>query len=522
MSVWKDTSEERDKGWLLGPWYSDDELRREFGEHFVISRRFGLVQGPKTRPIDDYSESQVNATISAQEKVELQTVDDMVAVIKCALQAILPDRTVCIQLANGTFMRGKLPEGVSRADAKCWLGKCFDLKSAYRQIPTKPDEAWATCMGVWDPVLGKPAYFRQLALPFGAVGSVYGFNRLSRAIWAAGSSYLRLAWCNYYDDYPSAELKAHATVADLAVRAFFALLGWTLATEEAKCKPYFSSFVMLGCSLQLDKCPKDIITVGNKPERIEEISGLLCKCVTERKCSQPVAATIGGKCQFASGQVYGRLTLGLLHVLSVFQHRSLSGWLDDGVFETMASLNMCLLKLQPRTIDLNGPINPILSFTDGAVEGLMSWTVTVGGVVLDTVDERAVMFGERLPLALVRHWRLDGNVQTIGQAELLPVLLAKLWLGERARHRRIFYFIDNDSARQALVKGYSNSRASSEILNLIAEVDVAVQSWSWYARVPTDSNPGDGLLSAPENLNAILVPTPDLPDKLIRACDEES
>ena len=400
------------------------------------------------------------------------------------------------------------------------------MKSAYRQIPTRPDERWATCLGVWDPILGKPAFFQQMALPFGAVGSVYGLNRLSRAIWAAGSSYLRLAWCNYYDDCPSVELQAHATVADLAVRAFFALLGWSLSTDESKCKAYSSSFVLLGCSLQLERCPQDTIEVGNKPERIEEISGMLSKCVEERRCSQPLAATIGGKCQFASGQVFGRLTQGLLHALSIFQHRSLSGWLDDAVFDIMANLNMCLLKLQPRTIDMNGPVNPILCFLDGAVEGVGSWDVTIGAVILDTSTEVAEMFGTRLPLSLVRHWRREGNVQTVGQAELLPTLLVKIFLKERARHRRAFFFIDNDSARQALVKGYSNSAASAEILNLVALADVAVPSWTWYSRIPSESNPADGpsrlrLLPSAENLFAAVVPTPDSPAALMDSCSTD-
>ena len=57
--LYQKTLDEVDKGWLLGP-LAWDSLE----ENAVVSKRFGLQQGDKLRPIDDYSMSSVNATVT--------------------------------------------------------------------------------------------------------------------------------------------------------------------------------------------------------------------------------------------------------------------------------------------------------------------------------------------------------------------------------------------------------------------------------------------------------------------------
>lgn len=54
--VWDATIKERDNGWLQGP-DTIAQLKHMLGLLFVISRRFGVKQGDKYRPIDDLSES---------------------------------------------------------------------------------------------------------------------------------------------------------------------------------------------------------------------------------------------------------------------------------------------------------------------------------------------------------------------------------------------------------------------------------------------------------------------------------
>ena len=58
-----------------------------------------------------------------------------------------------------------------------------------------------------------------------------------------------------------------------------------------------------------------------------------------------------------------------------------------------------------------------------------------------------------IPDRVVSSWISKvGQKQVIGQAELFPVLIARLTWQHRITGKRVYYFIDNESARLALVK----------------------------------------------------------------------
>ena len=99
-AVWDETVSEVERGWLRGPadsptegFKSIAEVRLALGRDFAPSRRFGLRQGRKIRVIDDFSESMVNATVGVSEKLDLHTLDESVAAIKMATDAVGPAGT---------------------------------------------------------------------------------------------------------------------------------------------------------------------------------------------------------------------------------------------------------------------------------------------------------------------------------------------------------------------------------------------------------------------------------------------
>ena len=79
----------------------------------------------------------------------------------------------------------------------------------------------------------------------------------------------------------------------------------------------------------------------------------------------------------------------------------------------------------------------------------------------------------------------------MGQAELWPVLVARRTWRELLAHARVLWFLDNESAREALVKSYSPVDASREILWMVAKEEAETPTLPWFARVPTLSNPAD-------------------------------
>ena len=102
-----ETKEELSKGWAEGPFeFKDLEMDS------TISRRFPLVQGSKTRMIDDFSISGVNDSCSTFNKIDLHVVDTFASVVRKFFQK-----------SSTHSLRGPLED------------KTYDLKSAYRQVP---------------------------------------------------------------------------------------------------------------------------------------------------------------------------------------------------------------------------------------------------------------------------------------------------------------------------------------------------------------------------------------------------
>ena len=108
-----ETKEELECGWAEGPF---DLSSLEWGA--TIPRRFALVQGPKTRMIDDLCISGVNERCIIHNKIDLHLIDTFAAAIKSYFSACRSCST------DGSL-----------------LGKTYDLKSAHRWIYTCEQDA---------------------------------------------------------------------------------------------------------------------------------------------------------------------------------------------------------------------------------------------------------------------------------------------------------------------------------------------------------------------------------------------
>ena len=74
-----------------------------------------------------------------------------------------------------------------------------------------------------------------------------------------------------------------------------------------------------------------------------------------------------------------------------------------------------------------------------------------------------------MPSGLVDEWRSSGKWQVIGQAELLPVLLAAVVWAEFLRNRYVVFWLDQDAARQGMTKGYSPSEHSALLIDMASQ-----------------------------------------------------
>eukprot|EP00435_Cladocopium_sp_Y103_P029262 s1712_g7.t1 len=102
---------------------------------------------------------------------------------------------------------------------------------------------------------------------------------------------------------------------------------------------------------------------------------------------------------------------------------------------------------------------------------LRLWGPHPGGILLDVEEKR--------------------KKQVIAQAEIFPVLVAKDTWKELLENRSVLWFLDNESARMALIRNISPILDNFCLLQLNPKLDVNIQARHWYNRAPSKSNPSD-------------------------------
>ena len=186
-------------GHLEGPFVVQD-LDALLGKFWITSRRFLVIQGDKLRPVDDLSESFVTAAASVKDKVDLTGVDELASM--CKLWTLLRATAgFSVALHSGQVIKGI---AVSAADGRFFsdrlVVKCFDLAAAYEQFAVSDIDAAVSVIevAVPDP---SPSWrlFVARALPFGAVGSVIGFNRAAVGFRRCLTRLLGIPVTSYFD-----------------------------------------------------------------------------------------------------------------------------------------------------------------------------------------------------------------------------------------------------------------------------------------------------------------------------------
>lgn len=167
--VWAATLAEVEGGTLEGPVEVDG-----LPKGHVVSPRFGIRQGSKVRPIDNLSVSGLNSTVGLPERLQVDTIDEVAAMVKR-----------CMQL-HGSHCK--------------LVGRTYDLKKAYRQLGVSKDHYRFSWIAAWSTTHQRVMLFRMKGLPFGGTASVAAFLRMSRALKEAGISGAYLIWSSFFDD----------------------------------------------------------------------------------------------------------------------------------------------------------------------------------------------------------------------------------------------------------------------------------------------------------------------------------
>ena len=475
------TMKEVSHGFLSGP-FTEDEVTENLGTKcWVLNPRFLLLQGPTAKPrvIDDCRRSGVNSTYTSVERLFLQDLDYVVTVCKL-LRSCRSGGEVKMNLSDGSTLQGHLHASIPFDD---WYARALDLAKAYKQIAVAQDSRHLTVVGfpnhsgVWE-------HFISDSLPFGAIGSVYGFLRVARAIWYLANSLLWIPTCFYFDDFPHFDVGPLCETSKKAFECMLNLLGWQFADGD-KNLPFAKDFNILGAKVDLAELGSGSIVVSNKPGRLEHICSLIDETVLDRSASR--AAVLRGHINFASGFCMGRYlrpaTAVLLHILHGSGQSS-----GPQVSGAVARLKELIQKSRPREIACLHEGPPIIVFTDAAHENDLA---PLGAIVFDTAGGNPLVFDGLVPQEIVDKWKSKGSKQIISQAELFAVVCIRSNLANLLFRRKVIFFVDNESARFCIIRSVSSKNSMQILASHFHSVDVESETYHWIERVPSPSNPAD-------------------------------
>ena len=490
-AVWEQSLDEAKKGWLLGPYYSEDEVSGIIGSDlWVPTHRFPLIQRNKTRVIDDAKESGINDALKTTEKLNLMDSEAM-AVVLTYVAEVCVKQEVHIDLQCGSHLDGRLHQDWTKQESQFyWEGRALDLAHAYKQIGCSSKTMWASIVQTYDPETERDAYFISASLMFGSTASVYSFNRISRALWFLMARYLNIISINFYDDYPMIEPATTAKLARTVSETFFKILGWDIA-EGQKSLPFSHTFDALGISVQLEELHKGSFRFALKPSRTEELLATANEILETGRLSRADCQSLVGKLLFARGQMSSTAIRSIID--SLLQHVSSgsSSCVSNDVHFAVCMLKCLLSNNKPKLFVWSDPLQPIVVFTDGASEGdhTTNTSHTVGAILIDPVSKVRHVLDGLVHQTLVNLWCSHVGSKFICQVEAYPVLCIMCQYARLFAHRRILFFLDNDASRHAFIKCTSQSRSMQALAYAFHQLNI--QCKPWFARVPTESNPAD-------------------------------
>ena len=496
--VWKETRDEVVRGWLIET--EAHLLDSEFGVgQWAPGRRFGIRQGKKVRAIDDFSYPMTNRAYGSSDKINLMGIDQVVNLARVVAKAV-KSGFVLVKLSDGSFKGGKVHrdwEAVTRNGGADLCGRLLDLWKAYRGLASCPesDNSRWTIVAVWSPEDKRVRLFKQPVLAFGATASVLSFNRVSRAVWHLGVHYGDLLWLNYFDDYPHVETKALTHSAWRTSEAFVELLGWKISKNDKRLD-FSATFAPLGVEVVLESAVEEsVIVVRNKQSRVDELSEYVSDIIRRNRISMPELDRLRGRIQFAESFTFARMSR---FVLSPFAEDCRSKnraivVMDDLMREAMTILKEIIIEIKPRRVPISLEGTPVVIFTDGACEGSGNLLVSCGAVIVYEDRNVREWFGIQVPQELVDYWQMEADkIQVIAEAEMLPVIISRMLIGQSSGIRLVLHFVDNDGVSDSLIKGFSRSANLRLMLKKYVQQECGQALCSWIARVPSPSNPADG------------------------------
>ncbi len=264
-----------------------------------------------------------------------------------------------IHLNPDEALRGNIHSTFSTQPAL--LGRAVDLSKAYKQVALHPSSRKHSVLGVKRRG-GDWAFFVSRSIPFGASASVFSFNKITKALWAALVRKFGLLVCVFFHDFPVFEFEPLQSSTSPLLHSFFDCLGWLHATSGKKAEAFGSAMTVLGMTFDLSQVWGGSVKVANKAGRLDRILQISTDLAQNEEPSMDDISVLQGLLNFAAGFVAGRAFKPILHfVQQMVRSKDFSSLkrLHDYIKE--------VVKVSaPRWIRAKTHYSNVIIYTDGA------------------------------------------------------------------------------------------------------------------------------------------------------------
>ena len=367
------------------------------------------------------------------------------------------------------------------------------MKSVYKQFGTDSEHVEKLRVAIKKPG-GGVAFFKALALPCGATGSVAAFLRLSAAISFIGLKGLWLPWSSFFDDFTVIAPGGLEENTTFYAEGLFKLLGIDFASEGKKAPPFSQMFRTLGLVVDVSQLHCGSITLGHTEERRAELLESLQKIIIDEKNGDLVSTKsleqLHGRLVWFNSFVFGRKLNFSIRVISAASRQRASKVLVDApLLDAVTCLTDHLQS--SRNMKAQRDLNMSwLIFIDGAYEPTGEQPATIGGVLINPSGQVVSYFGAALPATLLAEF-LEESRQPIYELEIFPLVVAgRLW-AEFLVDVLLVHYLDNDAARSACIRGDAATSLGRALIQDYISHEYKCRFSPWLSRVPTSSNPAD-------------------------------
>ena len=455
-----ETRLEVEKGWAEGPIPLES-----LPAGSVISRRFPLVQGNKTRMIDDYSISGVNDSCVINNKLDLHAIDTLCAMVR------------------SFFM------GCGAMGKDCSLvAKTYDLKSAYRQVPVNPAHYKYAFVSVYNCERDCAEVYMMKTMPFGATHSVYNFLRLAKALHAIAANGLVLLTTNFYDDFVLASQPCLKESGKNSMEMLFLLAGWEYAVDGRKATEFGTMCKALGVAFDFSASNQRVLQVSNTESRKEELVQQIYEALLTGVLDKQTCLALRGRLGFADSFIHGRLGKLVLKRLSDHAYGT-TRQLDEDLKLALDAMAQRLKHAGPRLVTAE-QFKQWYIYTDASYESEQG-AGCLGGVLVDEGGEVRAWFSACVDCDMCKLLGAAEKGTIIYELELLATVVATdLWYEDSCTDLHV-HFGDNDGVRFSLIRACGTGVVAQSLMGYYLKLETRKCSRTWFARVPTEANVSD-------------------------------